>query len=79
MQGSSDFSNYLGDCISQLDAKLKEFKSRAEANKRKKGGSKNDAAKRSAEQVHEHKKMLQRLAKLLIKDPHFESDNVIVY
>ena len=75
MQSSTELASYLADCIGQLDAKLKEFKSRVDT-KKKKGNSKNDASKRSAEQVDDHKRMLQRLDKITTKDPRFESDNV---
>lgn len=75
MQSSSDLQTYLEDSIAQLETRLKEFKTRAETKKGKKGSSKNDASKRSAEQVDEHRRMLLRLVKLS-KDTQFENDNV---
>lgn len=74
---ASDLSQFLADCISQLDLRLKEFKAKAEANKKKKGTSKNDASRRSADQVDEHKKMLQRLSKQVQRDPQFETEHVL--
>lgn len=70
-----DVQAWLTDTLFQLDARMKEFRSKADPNKRKKG-SKTDNSRRSAEQVEEHKKMVQKLMKLVQKDAAFISDHV---
>ena len=78
MQAQPDLGSYLNDCVNQLDTRMKDFRAKAEANKKKKG-SKSDSSKRSAEQVEEHKKIVQRLQKTVLKDPNYESDRVCSY
>lgn len=74
----ADLYNFLGDCVTQLDFKAKEFKAKAEANKKKKGGSKNDNSKRSADQVDDHRRIIQKLQKLVQKEPGYETEHVWV-
>ena len=79
MQAQLDFNAFLVDCVAQLDVRLKDFKIKAEANKKKKGSAKSDSSRRSAEQVEDHKKMIQRLIKIVQKDAQFEPTHVAVF
>ena len=76
MQQVQELSSFLSDCVVQLDIRAKDFKAKAEANKKKKGGAKNDNSKRSADQVEEHKKIIQRLQKVVQKDMNYENEHV---
>ena len=76
MQDQSDLVSFLNACVQQLDTRMKDFKLKAEANKKKKGSSKNDSSKRSAEQVDEHIKIVQKLSKVAQKDDYFEEEHV---
>ena len=78
MQAQSDLTSFLWDCVQQLESRLKEFKLKAEANKKKKGASRNDSSRRSAEQVEDHKKYVSRLHKVSQKDTTFENDHVFL-
>ena len=72
---STEVHNWMTDSLFQLESKLKEFRSKADPNKRKKG-SKTDNSRRSAEQIEDHKKMLLKLQKVIQKDSAYISDNV---
>lgn len=75
MQSQQELGSFLGDCALQLDSKVKDFRAKAEANKKKKG-AKNDSSKRSADQVEEHKRIVQKLQKVVQKDTNYENEHV---
>lgn len=71
---TQDFNNFLVDVIDQLDMKVKEFRGKVDPKGRKKG-SKTDNNRRSAEQIEEHKRMIQKLQRVSQKEPNYAVEN----
>jgi hypothetical protein len=69
-----DTQGFLLESANQLEIRLKEHRSKADPNRRKKG-SKTDHHRRSAEQIEEHKKILLKLLKVIQKEQGFEKEN----
>ena len=61
---------FLENTTLNLDMKVKEFRLKSEQIKKKKGG-KSDSSTRSAEQIEEHLKTVQRMRRIALNDPQF--------
>lgn len=71
---TQEFNAFLVDVIDQLDTKVKEFRGKVDPKGRKKG-SKTDNNRRSAEQIEEHKRMMQKLQRVSIKEANYAAEN----